>query len=253
MRRGLTQRALLASSLVGVVVVAEFAVLFLAFTSLRAEERQDNQAVNVLATSNALEESVLNVSTGLRIYLISGHPGQLRTYEAALARYPRQVRQLDQLTGGNAELHARVTSISDVHRGLRPALDRADHQAEPVEPARGPAGVGLQRGQAAGGGDPGPVRRAGPRPAESQHRAPGRGGAQHRPGPRVRRGRPGRRGASAPAWAIGLHRMVVRPVQRLAEATGRLRGGDLSARVPERGTGELGDLAAGFNAMAAGT
>ena len=81
MRRGLTQRALLASILIGVVVVAEFAVLFLAFTSLRAEERQDNQAVNVLATSNALEESVLNVSTGLRIYLISGRPGQLRAYE----------------------------------------------------------------------------------------------------------------------------------------------------------------------------
>ncbi len=32
MRRGLTQRALLASSLIGVIVVAEFAVLFLAFT-----------------------------------------------------------------------------------------------------------------------------------------------------------------------------------------------------------------------------
>ena len=87
-RRGLTQRTVLASIVVGVVVVAEFAVLFLAFRSLRAEERQDNQAVNVLATSNALEESVLNVSTGLRIYLISGHPAQLRTYRAALATYP---------------------------------------------------------------------------------------------------------------------------------------------------------------------
>ena len=44
--------------------------------------------------------------------------------------------------------------------------------------------------------------------------------------------------------------MVVRPVKRLADAVGRLRGGDLSARVPERGLAELGELAAGFNAMA---
>ncbi len=51
MRRGLTQRTVLASIVVAAVVLGEFAVLFLAFRSLRAEERQDNQAVNVLATS----------------------------------------------------------------------------------------------------------------------------------------------------------------------------------------------------------
>ena len=56
MRGGLTQRTVLASVVVAVVVLAEFAVLFLAFQSLRAEERQDNQAGNVLATSNALED-----------------------------------------------------------------------------------------------------------------------------------------------------------------------------------------------------
>ncbi len=39
------------------------------------------------------------------------------------------------------------------------------------------------------------------------------------------------------ASAIALHRMVVRPVKRLADAVGRLRAGDLSARVPERGVG----------------
>ena len=108
MRGGLTQRTVLASVVVAVVVLAEFAVLFLAFQSLRAEERQDNQAVNVLATSNALEESVLNMSTGLRIYLMSGQPAGLRPYQVALAEYPRQARQLDRLTAGNPHLHGRV-------------------------------------------------------------------------------------------------------------------------------------------------
>ena len=250
MRRGLTQRALLASSLIGVVVVAEFAVLFLAFTSLRAEERQDNQAVNVLATSNALEESVLNVSTGLRIYLISGQPDQLRTYDAALARYPRQVRQLDQLTGGNAELHARVTSLSGsitdyVHRWAAPIirLSRSNlpaaRRVSASNAAKRPVVVireqfaTLDRDQR----DLSIVRRA---------------GAEHNTVLALGFGVAGLAAAVLllAAWAIGLHRMVVRPVQRLAQAMSRLRGGDLSARVPERGTGELGELAAGFNAMA---
>ena len=51
-------------------------------------------------------------------------------------------------------------------------------------------------------------------------------------------------------WAAALHRTVVGPVRRLADAVGRLRGGDFSARVPERGMAELGELAVGFNAMA---
>ncbi len=250
MRRGLTQRTVLASILVGVVVVAEFAVLFLAFTSLRAEERQDNQAVNVLATSNALEESLLNMSTGLRIYLISGHLDELASYHAALADYPRQVRQLDQLTAGNPELHARVTSISDaigdyvsgwttpIIRLSRSNLAAARRVSasnaakQPVVVIRDQFAALDRRQQALSS-----VRRA---------------GAEHNTALALGFGVAGLAAAVLllVLWAIGLHRMVVRPVKRLAEAAGRLRGGDLSARVPERGTAELGELASGFNAMA---
>ncbi len=250
MRRGLTQRTVLASIVVAVVVLGEFAVLFIAFRSLRAEERQDNQAVNVLATSNALEESVLNLSTGVRIYLISGRPGQLRTYQAALAKYPQQVRRLDQLTAGNRALHARVTSISAaiagyVRRWTAPIirLSRSDLAAarrvsasnaakQPVVVIRDQF-VALDRQQQAMSS----VRRAGA--GHNEALALGFGVA----------------GLAAAVlllvgWAIGLHQMVVRPVNRLADAVGRLRAGDLSARVPERGTAELGELAVGFNAMA---
>ncbi len=250
MRRGLTQRALLASALIGVVVVAEFAVLFLAFTSLRAEERQDNQAVNVLATSNALEESVLNVSTGLRIYLISGHPDQLRTYDAALARYPGQVRQLDQLTRGNAGMHARVTSLSDS------IADYVQHWAAPIvrlSRSNLPAARRMSASNAAK--QPVVVIRdqfAALDRDQQNLSSVRRAGAEHNTAVALGFGVAGLAAAVLllAAWAISLHRMVVRPVQRLAEAMSRLRGGDLSARVPERGTGELGDLAAGFNAMA---
>ncbi|MCW2905689.1 MAG: multi-sensor signal transduction histidine kinase, partial [Actinomycetia bacterium] len=250
MRRGLTQRTVLASILVTVVVLGEFAVLFLAFQSLRAEERQDNQAVNVLATSSALEESLLNMSTGLRIYLMSGQPAGLRPYLAALAAYPRQARQLDRLTAGNPGLHGRVVSIgnsvgayvgtwttaiikmSSVDLPGARRLAATDAAKQPVVVIRDQFAA-LDRQQQALSA----VRRA---------------GAAHSAALALWFGVAGLVAAVLllTGWAIGLHRMVVRPVKRLAEAVGRLRGGDLSARVPERGTGELGELAVGFNAMA---
>jgi PAS domain S-box-containing protein len=48
-------------------------------------------------------------------------------------------------------------------------------------------------------------------------------------------------------WAA---RGVAAPVRRLAEAARQVSRGDLEARVPERGAGEVHELAVGFNAMA---
>jgi PAS domain S-box-containing protein len=45
-------------------------------------------------------------------------------------------------------------------------------------------------------------------------------------------------------------RFVSRPLRRIADAADRLRGGDPTARVPEGGAGEVGQLAGAFNAMA---
>ena len=250
MRRGLTQRTVLASIVVAVVVLGEFAVLFLAFQSLRAEEREDNQAVNVLATSDALEESLLNLSTGLRIYLASGQPAGLRPYQAALATYPRQARQLDRLTAGNPGLHGRVASLGNsiaayvgnwtsaiiqMSRVDLPGARRlaaTDAAKEPVVLIRDQFAA-LDRQQQALS----TVRRA---------------DAAHSAALALWFGVAGLVAAVLllAGSAIGLNRMVVRPVKRLAHAVGRLRGGDLSARVPERATAELGELAVGFNAMA---
>jgi PAS domain S-box-containing protein len=250
MRRGLTQRTVLASIVVAVVVLGEFAVLFLAFQSLRAEERRDNQAVDVLATSSALEQSLLNLSTGLRIYLLSGQPAGLRPYQAALNAYLPQARQLDRLTAGNPGLHGRVASLGNsiasyvgtwtsaiiqMSRVDLPGARRlaaTDAAKEPVVLIRDQFAA-LDRQQQALS----IVRRA--KAADSAALALWFGVAGLVAAVLLLAGS-----------AISLHRMVARPVKRLADAVGRLRGGDLAARVPERGTAELGELAVGFNAMA---
>ena len=250
MRRGLTQRTVLASIVVAVVVLGEFAVLFLAFQNLRAEERQDNQAVNVLATSSDLEESLLNLSTGLRIYLSSGQPAGMRPYQAALHAYPQQARQLDRLTAGNTELHRRVAALGNSITAYVGTWTSAIIQMSRVDL---PGARRLANTDAAK--QPVVLIRDQFEKLDDQQQALS-----------VLRRNQAARSAALALWfgvaglaaavlllagsAIGLHRTVVRPVKRLAGAVGRLRAGDLSARVPERGVGELGELAVGFNAMA---
>ena len=250
MRRGLTQRTVLASIVVAVVVLGEFAVLFLAFQNLRAEERQDNQAVNVLATSSDLEESLLNLSNGVRIYLSSGQPAGLRPYQAALAAYPRQARQLDRLTAGNPRLHRGVAALGNSITAYVGTWTSAIIQMSKVDlpGARRLAGTDAAKQPVA------VIRNQFEKLDDQQQDLSV-----------VRRAQAARSAVLAlwfgvaglaaavlllAASAIGLHQTVVRPVKRLAGAVGRLRGGDLSARVPERGVGELGELAVGFNAMA---
>ena len=50
--------------------------------------------------------------------------------------------------------------------------------------------------------------------------------------------------------ALVIERSVVRPVRRLRSTAQRLGGGELTARAPVRGGGEVGDLAVAFNTMA---
>ena len=50
--------------------------------------------------------------------------------------------------------------------------------------------------------------------------------------------------------ALVIERSIVKPVRRLRATAQRLGGGDLTARTPELGGGEIGDLGTAFNTMA---
>jgi len=52
------------------------------------------------------------------------------------------------------------------------------------------------------------------------------------------------------AAALVIERSIVRPVRRLRATSQRLGGGDLTARAPQLGGGEIGDLGSAFNTMA---
>ncbi len=250
MKRGLTLRALLASLILGAVVVGGFVVLTVAYVSLHSEEQHDDQAADVLATSHALEESVLNLGTGLRGYLLSGKPLFLQAYQAASSAYPGQSRELAALTAGHPALHARALLLgAEVQSYVRTwtgpviRLGRSDLAAG-------------RRAEADGGGrrQVAAISRQVTllNDQEVALVAAQRSAADHTVTLTFVLGLAGflLSVILIAMFAVALHRRVVLPVHRLAGAVSRLRRGDLSARVPVRGAAEIGELAAGFNAMA---
>jgi len=56
--------------------------------------------------------------------------------------------------------------------------------------------------------------------------------------------------ALASLIAYGLARSITRPLEAMTQASERIAAGDYTVRVPARGAGEIGRLAAAFNAMA---
>jgi len=249
-RGGLTQRALLASLAMGAVVLGCFAVLALAYVSLHNEERDTNQSQAVLAASNLLERSVLDLETGLRGYLLSGRTLFLQPYHSAEAAYPGQIRNLDQLTAGQPSLHGRAVRLGDgvtayVRGWTDPVVDLSL------------SNLAAARASEAGGGGKArvDVLRQQFNTLNRQQQAISaqqRSAAESTGRLTFVLGVVGLFLAAAviTAVALGLRRGVVVPVNRLAAAVGRLRRGDLSARVEARGTAEIGELAVGFNAMA---
>ena len=183
----------------------------------------------------------------------TGQPVQLEPYQAALAATRARPGSSTSSPPGPRACTRRVTSISGaiaayvrrwttpIIRMSRSNLAAARRTADPARPSSRWSRIRRQFG-------------ALDRPAAGAGRAaPRRGGPQRRGGAGVRPGRPG----AAALLLVGGGDRPAPDGGAPGEAAGRARRpaarGDLSARVPERGAAELGELAVGFNAMARGT
>jgi methyl-accepting chemotaxis protein len=93
-RHSITAQFTFVVALVRAVVLAGFGVMLIAARNLQSADRSRTRSNAVLATSANLEESVLDLETGLRGYLLAGKPVFLEPYSQALGRYPRLARTL---------------------------------------------------------------------------------------------------------------------------------------------------------------
>jgi signal transduction histidine kinase/DNA-binding response OmpR family regulator/CHASE3 domain sensor protein len=243
---------LAASAVLAALVAAAFALLIVSVLDLRHSSRLAEHSNRVLASSSGLERLVIDLETGARAYVITRQPRFLAPWRNALVTFPPQAQTLQRLVRDNSEQEARATAIAQAVRSY------IDDFSRPL--------VATVRAHGIGGGAAIVSTGEGKRRVDAIRARFDRFDAAEREleSSRDARARAGGRraillGAGALAgsillillFAAFLGQLIVRPVRRVAAASARMAGGDLSARVPEAGSSEIGELGRAFNAMAA--
>jgi signal transduction histidine kinase len=242
---------LLASVALAVVVGAGFAVLLRPIQDSRKAERSALHSQEVLIAAHGLEQRVLDLETGQRGFILTRQPQFLVPWQQAREALPQQERALLGLVRGDAAQQARVREIArdarsyidDYSLPLVNAAARGDPSAHTVAAtAEGEARIGVIRGEFA------QLLEAERRTSAATARASA--AAAHRAYVGLVVG-VGASIALVALYAAYLMRAIVGPIRRAATVAGRIAGGDLSARLPESGVGEVGALQRAFNVMGA--
>jgi signal transduction histidine kinase len=247
---GLNARVAGASILLAVVVVGALALMIWTIGDLRTASRRSHHSEQIVSAANRLQRLALDLETGARGYVITHRRGFLEPLRRAAVSYPAEARQLERLTRDNGLQHRRAVEISDSIRGYqREWVDPLVAIAE-AHPARAARVVAAGAGKA--------------RMDRIRHRFATFIGEQEALSAHSAAASEdyGRRGFLIGLIAIAgaalllllygsyLYRLVTVPVRTIAGGARRIAAGELSTRVPERGVGEIGDLARDFNAMA---
>ncbi|HEV7451340.1 MAG TPA: CHASE3 domain-containing protein [Pseudonocardiaceae bacterium] len=249
MSGGLTRRMVVASGLLALVVGAAFAVLLLSVADLRESAQLARHSEEVLATANQLERLVVDLETGGRGFVITGQERFLQPWEAAQATLPDVSSRLEQLTVVAVQ-HRRAEQIAQAA-----ASYLRDYSLPLVATARrDPASARTVA-----------VTDEGTRRVDAMRAEFDRLVATERDLSAARQERANAAAARASIASVGglagsvllialfagyLTRAIVGPVRRTAAMAGRLACGDLAARMPETGVGEIGTLERSFNSMA---
>jgi signal transduction histidine kinase len=244
MRLGLTGRIVIAGTLLALVFALQFVLSIQSFRAIRNDTREQQHAQQAVVSSIRLEKLVLDLETGARGYVITADKRFLAPYEAAQRGLPRESARLMALVPGpwSAELdrlwRSYMTGYSKPLVGL---AERAPLAARSVVAG----GEGRRRvDQIRGLIDPF-VQRQTAIAARDQQKV------EHAEHSGVVLGAVGSGLRLVVLLAIIAYflRWVVAPIRRIATATTRVAAGEPDVLVPERGPGEVGQLATSFNEM----
>ncbi|HEX3688342.1 MAG TPA: CHASE3 domain-containing protein [Solirubrobacteraceae bacterium] len=250
MRRSITAQFTVTFALVSAVVVAGFAVMTFTAVHLQSTDHQRAGSTRALVAANQLEQSVLDLETGLRGYLLAGKPEFLQPYQVALGRYPDLALSLQAVTSGDPQAHRLSRAISAavkeyVSRWAAPVIRTAQ------------ANLAAARSEEVGGA--GKARVDAMRAQFTtllDHETTIHTEQVNRSSDLATLVLVLGIGATVlfllliVLTALWTQRGLVTPLRTLAGAVSAIAAGDLSARVPEGGAAEVGAVVEGFNGMA---
>jgi signal transduction histidine kinase len=245
----LMRSMLVASSLLAVIVGAAFAFLLVAIGDLRHSGQLATESRNELSVADGLEKLVIDLETGLRGFQITGDERFLEPWSAARAALPAQAERLLRVADDPAHAPRVRRIVADAAAYLEDysiPLVRATRRGDPSARSVAATDEGKRRVDALRRQFDGFAAAEGAILTSRQARAD----ADARRA--IVAGVAGVAGSVAliALFATYLTRAIVVPVRRAAAMAGELAEGDLSARMPETGVGEIGVLERRFNTMA---
>jgi signal transduction histidine kinase len=250
MRGGLNRRVMLASTTVVVLIAGAFVVLLVALDSNRDAGAQAQHSRTELSAANRVEKLVIDLETGQRGFLITHDKRFLAPWHAARGAIPAAGRRLLTLAdnpGQRRRARLLVGSIESYIRSYSLPLVADARRGDPDVKSVGTTLRGKRLVDALRAGFDTYV--ATERDLLSARRAEAEAESQ-------------RATVAASVGLVGsivlvmlfawyLRRAIVLPIRRAAGMARRIAGGELSARMPETGIGEVGMLEGTFNKMAA--
>jgi signal transduction histidine kinase len=232
------------------VGAAAFGVVLSSVADLPESERRVRRSQEVLVVANHLERLVVDLETGLRGFVITGQAVFLQPAETAQAAFPQRAATLKQLVADNPAQLARAQRI------VQATSSYIDDYFIPVRDAarRDPASARTEAVTAEGKRRVDAIRSDFDQFIGSElDVATAR---QQRAEALLNRAVLGGVGGLAlsvlliAVFLVAEYLTIIRPLREAATMAQRLAEGDLSARLPDRGVGEIGVLERSFNAMA---
>jgi two-component system, OmpR family, phosphate regulon sensor histidine kinase PhoR len=249
-RRSITAQLTVTFALVSAVVVAGFAIMVVTAAHLQSTDRQRSGSTRAIVAANQLQQSVLDLETGLRGYLLAGRPKFLQPYQAAVGRYPSLALSLQAATVGDSRAHRLSLAVSAavkdyVTRWAAPEIRTAQTDL-----------AAARRSEAGGAGKARVDAMRAQFTTLLDHETTIHTEQVNRSSELATLVLILGTGATVlfliviVVTALWTQRGLVAPLRRLAGAVSAITAGDLSARVPEGGVAEVGAAVNGFNRMA---
>jgi signal transduction histidine kinase len=248
--RSLTSRIAAASILLVLVFVVALGLLASSIQNLQGATHAARRSQLIVNSASRLEKLAIDMETGERGFLIAGKSLFLEPYNDAVARYPTETQNLEQLVANEPAQHERILEIA---RALR------DYQHNWSAPVIALASKNLAAGRAREASEGGKRRLDALRRLFSVFIDDQDQISARRSEDSDRQGRNallfGVICAVGSALLIVIYagyllRVVTAPVRHLVQGARRLSQGELSARVPAGGVGEVAQLGRDFNSMA---
>ena len=248
---GLTRRIAVVCVLLSAVIGTAFILLALAIEILRGSESQANQALEVLVVASRLERVAIDIETSGHDFVITDAPRFLQPWRQAQTEFTQQAVALERLASvgdegqGYRARQIMVAGESYIREYSVPLVTAAQHHLDAARSVS-VTEAGNRREAALQGMFEQFMAREVQISVQDQDRAVAYAV----------------RVLVAASVGVGgsivlilfsggyLARSVVRPVRRASAMAGRMAGGDLTARMPETGPGEVGSLERSFNSMA---